>query len=54
MEFCVLCEERPGQYNYHSGGLVCELCMSSNDTCPDCGEVLNVVLHMELIAETAK
>lgn len=39
VEFCVLCEERPGQYNYQSGGFVCENCMSSNDTCPDCGVV---------------
>ncbi|MBM7650387.1 hypothetical protein JOC78_003377 [Bacillus ectoiniformans] len=39
VEFCVLCDQRPGEYNYHTGGLVCESCMSSNDTCPDCGVV---------------
>ncbi|MGM0845003.1 MAG: PIN-like domain-containing protein [Bacillota bacterium] len=39
VEFCVLCDERPGQYSYINGGLVCENCTSSNDTCPDCGVV---------------
>ncbi|KDR95916.1 hypothetical protein SAMN02745945_01810 [Peptoclostridium litorale DSM 5388] len=39
MAKCVLCSNKNASYEYSEGGYVCEHCMGSNFTCPDCGRV---------------
>lgn len=37
MAKCINCNEKNASYQHSSGGFVCENCIGSYFTCPDCG-----------------
>lgn len=41
MEKCICCGSSNGEYQHYDGGYVCEDCVGSFFTCPDCGIVFD-------------
>lgn len=39
MAICVDCGKKGAEYQYSEGGYICENCVGSHFTCPDCGVV---------------
>ncbi len=41
MAKCINCGKGKGEYPHYSGGFVCNDCLSSYFTCPDCGRLFD-------------
>lgn len=41
MAKCISCGKNNAEYPHHDGGFVCNECIGSYFTCPDCGELFD-------------